>query len=70
MGTRDRMPFVPNQPKTPKRGARISDEQWARLEWVAQRRGVSVSDILRSGGEREYAIEMRRYRAEQKDASK
>lgn len=70
MGTHDRMPFVPNQPKYGKRGARFTDEEWARVKWVAERRGVSQSDILRLGVEHEYRVEMRRYRAEQRAAEK
>lgn len=70
MGTHDRMPFVPNQPKYGKRGARFTDDEWARALWVAERRGVNRSDVLRSGLEHEYRVEMRRYRAEQRAAEK
>lgn len=64
------MPFVPNQPKYEKRGARFTDDEWERVKWVAERRGVKYSAILRAGIEHEYRVEMRRYRAEQRAAKK
>lgn len=56
---------MPNQPKTPKRGFRMSDEDWEKLRWVAGRRGQTISDVLRSGSEREYRIELGRQQREE-----
>lgn len=64
MGTRAIIGSMPNQPKTPKRGIRMSDEDWKRLRWVADRRDQTISDVLRSGAEREYRIEMGRQQRE------
>ncbi|WVX88587.1 helix-turn-helix DNA binding domain protein [Gordonia phage CheeseTouch] len=60
MGTSAIIGAMPNQPKTPKRGIRMSDDDWERLRWVAERRGQTISDVLRSGAEREYRIEIGR----------
>jgi len=38
---------MPNQPKTPARAVRISEETWAALADVADRDGVTVSDVIR-----------------------
>ena len=63
MGTHDRMPDV-----TPrgKKSIRMSDEEWARLMWVAERRETTVGDVLREAGDREYQVEMRKFKAEQR----
>jgi predicted transcriptional regulator len=39
---------MPNQPKTPARAVRISDEMWAALRDVADRDDVTVSDVIRT----------------------
>jgi predicted transcriptional regulator len=38
---------MPNQPKTPARAVRISDELWAALRDIAERTDVTVSDVVR-----------------------
>jgi predicted transcriptional regulator len=38
---------VPNAPKTPARAVRISDETWAALRDVAERKEMTVSDVIR-----------------------
>ena len=38
---------MPNQPKTPARAVRIDDETWAELRAVADRDGVTASDVVR-----------------------
>ncbi len=38
---------MPNQPKTPARAVRISDEVWAALRDVADRKELTVSDVVR-----------------------
>ena len=41
------MSTVPNQPKTPVRSVRMSDDIWLPLKALAEDEGVTVSDILR-----------------------
>jgi predicted transcriptional regulator len=43
---------MPNQPKTPMRSFRISDELYGELSKLAQRRNVSVSDVVREALEK------------------
>jgi antitoxin component of RelBE/YafQ-DinJ toxin-antitoxin module len=38
---------MPNQPKTPARAVRISEETWAALRDVAARYDLTVSDVIR-----------------------
>jgi predicted DNA-binding ribbon-helix-helix protein len=38
---------VPNQPKTPVRTVRLSDELWERVRAIAAARKMTVSDVLR-----------------------
>ncbi|MFB2555271.1 ribbon-helix-helix protein, CopG family [Herbiconiux liangxiaofengii] len=38
---------MPNQPKTPTRAFRISDEIYAGLAEVAKERGLTVTDVVR-----------------------
>lgn len=38
---------MPNAPKTPARAVRISDETWAALRDVAERKDLTVSDVIR-----------------------
>ncbi len=38
---------MPNAPKTPARAVRISDEVWAALRDVAERKDLTVSDVVR-----------------------
>jgi predicted DNA-binding ribbon-helix-helix protein len=38
---------VPNQPKTPVRTVRLSDELWERVKRIAAARKMTVSDVLR-----------------------
>ena len=38
---------MPNAPKTPARAVRISEEMWAALRDVADRTGMTVSDVIR-----------------------
>jgi hypothetical protein len=38
---------VPNQPKTPKRGARIADDLWRAAQRVAADRGETLTDVIR-----------------------
>ena len=49
-----------------KKSIRMSDEEWARLMWVAERRETTVGDVLREAGDREYQVEMRKFKAEQR----
>lgn len=44
---------MPNQPKTPARAVRISDDLWEAAQEVAAADGETVSDLVRSGLERE-----------------
>lgn len=41
------MPSVPNQPKTPVRTVRLDDATWDWLKTEAERREMTVSDVLR-----------------------
>lgn len=41
------MRSVPNQPKTPVRTMRLDDATWAALKAEAERREMTVSDLLR-----------------------
>jgi predicted CopG family antitoxin len=43
---------MPNQPKTPMRSFRISDELYGELAKLAKRREVSVSDVVREALEK------------------
>lgn len=36
----------PNQPKTPKRTARIPDDIWFRVREIAKDRGETVTDVI------------------------
>ena len=38
---------MPNQPKTPARAVRISDEMWTVLRGIATEREVTISDVVR-----------------------
>jgi len=38
---------VPNQPKTPVRSVRISDDLWDKAQRLADRRGENISDVVR-----------------------
>lgn len=38
---------MPNAPKTPARAVRISEEMWAALRDVADRKELTVSDVIR-----------------------
>jgi purine-nucleoside phosphorylase len=38
---------MPNQPKTPQRAVRISDEVWTAAMSKAEERGETVSDVIR-----------------------
>jgi antitoxin component of RelBE/YafQ-DinJ toxin-antitoxin module len=38
---------MPNAPKTPARAVRISEETWAALRDVAERKGLTISDVIR-----------------------
>jgi len=40
---------VPNQPKTPMRAIRVSDELWKAAQEVARERGETLSDVIRDG---------------------
>lgn len=44
---------MPNQPKTPNRVIRISDELWSLVEEQAERDGCSKSDVVRAALERQ-----------------
>lgn len=68
MGTRDTIAHMPKLPM-PKRSFRASDEDWDRVKWVADRRNVAISDVLRSGYQHEYEVELRKFRAEQRAKS-
>jgi hypothetical protein len=48
----------------------MSDEDWAKLEWVAERRNVGLSDVIRTGSLNEYEAELRKVRAEERAAKK
>jgi predicted HicB family RNase H-like nuclease len=43
---------MPNQPKTPIRNFRISDDLWAAAQAKAAEQGVAVSEIVRRALER------------------
>lgn len=43
---------MPNQPKTPNRVIRISDELWVLVEEHAERDGCTKSDVVRAALER------------------
>jgi len=45
--TRDTVNDVPNQPKTPQRSFRISDDLYLPLKELAASEGVTASDIVR-----------------------
>lgn len=47
-----KLELVPNKPRTPIRGVRISDDLWEDAQRVAEVRGESVSDEVRAGLER------------------
>ena len=49
---RGRLPRVPNQPRTPLRSFRISDELYEAAQQKAANRGESVSDVVRRALER------------------
>ena len=38
---------MPNQPKTPARAIRISDEVWAALQAIGDKHDMSTSDVVR-----------------------
>ena len=40
-------PVAPNQPKTPQRTIRISDDLWARAQRRAAERGETLTDVVR-----------------------
>lgn len=44
----DTIPAVPNQPKTPIRAIRVSDELWQAAQAVAAERGEDVSTVVRA----------------------
>lgn len=44
--TRDSVPGVPNQPKTPQRTIRVPDELWQAVKEKAKRRGETVTDVI------------------------
>lgn len=46
------MASVPNQPRTPIRGVRVSDDLWKEAQRVAAERGETVSDEVRRALER------------------
>lgn len=50
--TPDRLRGVPNQPKTPQRTVRVPDEVWLAAKEVADHRGESLSDVIRTALER------------------
>ena len=43
---------MPNQPKTPLRNVRVSDELWQAALFKAEERGETVSDVVRRALER------------------
>jgi predicted DNA binding CopG/RHH family protein len=43
---------VPNQPKTPQRTVRISDELWSAAKAKAEERGDELSAVIRAALER------------------
>lgn len=50
--TRGRLSGVPNQPKTPQRTVRVPDEVWLPAKAAAERRGESLSEVIRVALER------------------
>lgn len=44
--TRDSVPDVPNQPKTPQRTIRVPDDLWQAAKEKAKRRGETVTEVL------------------------
>lgn len=38
---------VPNQPRTPNRAVRVSDDLWSKAQAVAKDRGETLSDVIR-----------------------
>ena len=43
---------MPNQPRTPLRNVRVSDELWQAAQAKAEERGETVSDVIRQALER------------------
>lgn len=43
----DRIGGVPNQPRTPSRNVRVSDELWEAAKQQASERGETVADVIR-----------------------
>lgn len=52
VSTRGSVGLVPNQPKTPLRNVRVSDELWQAALLKAEERGETVSDVVRRALER------------------
>lgn len=40
--------YVPNQPKTPMRSLRVSEEQWQLWRKAAEAEGETLSDVIRA----------------------
>ncbi|MGV8973142.1 MAG: CopG family transcriptional regulator [Rhodoglobus sp.] len=45
--TRDSVSDVPNQPATPQRSVRMSDETWEQIKTSAAAQGMSASELVR-----------------------
>jgi antitoxin component of RelBE/YafQ-DinJ toxin-antitoxin module len=43
---------VPNQPKTPQRTVRVPDDVWVKAKAAAEKRGETLSDVIRRALER------------------
>jgi len=43
---------MPNQPKTPLRNVRVSEELWQKVKAKAESKGETVSDVIRRALER------------------
>lgn len=38
---------VPNQPKTPLRSLRVSEQEWESWKWAAEKEGMTLADFVR-----------------------